>query len=287
LAAFVWLLSHRPWYRAFLLVGVIAGLGLGFFFLINGLTQGGFMFHTVWANVNEFQWDLLMEYVESVWLLMAGSLLVCLIFLLLGGWFRLKSWWLIAPYLVGASLTGLTIGKIGSNVNYLLEFSAAVSITLAAMLAWQRPRPLIYNGLVMLLALQVFLFLPGTGNHWFTEMRLEQREEFDEIMGITRRSEGPVITDEHMGMLPLQNRAIYIQPFEVTQLARDGLWDPQPFVEAVTRQEFPLILIFDVPNSDLLEERWTPEMLAAIRQNYQEEQRIGDDFAFTRVYRPK
>jgi hypothetical protein len=88
-------------------------------------------------------------------------------------------------------------------------------------------------------------------------------------------------------MLPLQNRAIYIQPFEVTQLARDGLWDPQPFVEAVTRQEFPLILIFDVPNSDLLEERWTPEMLAAIRQNYQEEQRIGDDFAFTRVYRPK
>jgi hypothetical protein len=139
----------------------------------------------------------------------------------------------------------------------------------------------------MLLALQVFLFLPGTGNHWFTEMRLEQREEFDEIMGIIRRSEGPVITDEHMGMLPLQNRAIYIQPFEVTQLARDGLWDPQPFVEAVTRQEFPLILIFDVPNSDLLEERWTPEMLAAIRQNYQEEQRIGDDFAFTRVYRPK
>ena len=57
------------------------------------------------------------------------------------------------PYLAGAVLSRLTIGKVGSNMNYLIELGAAVSLSLGALLAWQRPRRAAYTVVAALLAL--------------------------------------------------------------------------------------------------------------------------------------
>ena len=57
-AAFVWLLA-RDWRQALRLAGLVSGLGLILFLVLNGLTHGGFFFNIVTANVNEFRLELL------------------------------------------------------------------------------------------------------------------------------------------------------------------------------------------------------------------------------------
>ncbi|MDX1524221.1 MAG: hypothetical protein R3264_21505, partial [Anaerolineae bacterium] len=72
-----------------------------------------------------------------------------------------------------------------------------------------------------------------------------------------------------------------------SQLAIDGVWDQTPFLESLRRQEFAAILIFRVAGFDLVEERWTPEMLETIDQHYRTTEHIGDEFDFVEVYRPR
>jgi hypothetical protein len=83
-----------------------------------------------------------------------------------------------------------------------------------------------------------------------------------------------------MGLLPLAGRAIYFQPFELTQLARGGRWDERPFVQALHTQEFAVILMED---SQLIPVRWTSQMLDEIHASYEQ----VDKVARTLIYRPR
>ena len=58
LAGFVWLLA-RDWRQALRLTALVGGLTLALFFVLNGVTRGGFYFNIVTANVNEFSLDQL------------------------------------------------------------------------------------------------------------------------------------------------------------------------------------------------------------------------------------
>jgi hypothetical protein len=286
LAAFFWLLSRPPRSQAVILAAGVAAPGAGLFLLLNLTTGGGFFFNIVTANINQFNWQLLATSLESLWRLMPGLLVISALFLLAGIWFRPGGWPLIGPYLIGASLSALTIGKLGSNVNYFLELSAAASLAMGACLAWQRRRPWRYTGLALVLVWQIFLFLPGLPHHRAIELKLRSRAELDQLMAYVRQADGPVLADEYMGLLPLAGRPIYIQPFEATQLANSGLWDQSPFLEAIERQEFSLVLIFRVGGSGFERARWTPEMLEAIDTHYKKVNEVGEVMTVT-VYQPR
>jgi hypothetical protein len=286
LAAFVWLLTHE-WRRAIGLAALVGGLALCLFFALNVLTQGGFFFNVVTANVNEFEiqrleWNLRQfRDTAPVLLLLGGASLV-----LLPG--RMRSWPLVVPYLIGGALSSLTIGKIGSNVNYFLELSAALSLAMGTLVAWSgRPhrRGLeLRAGLLILLALQTACLMQFTVDEYFEMLgvRLGFREEIHKLEEIVAGVEGPVLADEYMGLGTLQGRPLYIQPFEVTQLAGAGLWDQTSLLEDIREKEFPLILIHHFPEYAVHRERWTPEMLLAIQQAYVP----VDSLANTIVYRP-
>jgi hypothetical protein len=53
---------------------------------------------------------------------------------------------------------------------------------------------------------------------------VDQEREVRQLSRIVAEAEGPVLTDEHMGLLPLNGKRIRFQPFEMTQLSRDGSW---------------------------------------------------------------
>jgi ABC-type molybdate transport system permease subunit len=281
LAAFGWLLARQPRRRALLLVGVMAGVGAGLLALINLATGGGFWFNIITANINEFQLDRLREFLFELWIRMPFAVAGTLLFVL-AGW-RLRAWPVLAPYCVGAALVGLTIGKVGSNVNYLLEFSAAMCLALGAALAGLRPFLLGRQVLMAALAVQFTLLVPGSNYQMLTQLRLAQRYDFASLQRLVNSTSRPVLADEDMGLLVLDGRPLVIQPFEATQLARAGVWDQRPFLQAIDRQDFAAILIFRVPGIDLEKERWTPEMLQQIERRYQPAERIGN----TIVYRPK
>lgn len=269
LAAVGWLWAHDRRHAAGL-AALVGGLSLGLFFGLNALTGGGFAYNIITANVNDFvlanlaRWWRDLRGAAPVLLLLAGPFLVA------GR--RSVAWPLLAPYLIGASLSALTIGKVGSNMNYLLELCAALSLMAGACVAWGRRCPWLRATLLILLALQVGLLMraswrdPIAGLQW----RMAQpRVALAELEQIIAAADGPILADEYMGLLALQAKPLYIQPFEVTQLAKAGLWDQAPLLSNIRARAFPAIFIQHFRGYPVYQERWTPEMLAAIMAHYE------------------
>ena len=276
LAACVWLARSAGWRRALTLAASIVALGMVVFAVLDLASGGGF-------RLNTYDPGSLVRYLSDVWMLMPLALIGAGVYAVSAGWSAVPSWRLIAPYLVGALLAALTIGKVGSNVNYLLEAGAAVSLSLGALLAWQRPRWIAQAAIALLLALDVSLMVLASPYRPVVQARLAEREPAQRLLGIVHDARGVVLADEDIGLLPLDGRPIYFQPFEMTQLARAGRWDQRPFLDALERQAFAAILLYRIPQVPLHRTRWTDEMLTTIERRYVVEQRIGA----TEVYRPR
>jgi 4-amino-4-deoxy-L-arabinose transferase-like glycosyltransferase len=281
-AAFVWLVV-RDWRQALRLALLVGGLSLFLFLLLNTLTRGGFFFNIVTANVNEFKLDLLKFNGER--LKDAAFLLLCLAgisLILIPRWNPL--WTLAVPYLIGATISAATIGKIGSNVNYLMELCAALSLAAGVVVAWSRvhlPFHTLRAALLVLLAFAVVQMVRTTLQDytWDLRERRAARTELAELKALVAETPGAILADEYMGMLTLNGRPLTIQPFEVTQLAWAGTWDQTPLLESIRDKEFGAIILYDRP---WVNERWTAEMLEAITQSYI----LVDIVAENKIYKP-
>jgi hypothetical protein len=282
LAGFVWLLA-RDWKQAIKLAGLVGGLSLILFLILNIWTQGGFYYNIVTANVNEFRMDNLKYH----WGEFRNA---ALILILVGGasFFLGKHlnplWALSTPYLMGAALSAATIGKIGSNVNYLLELCAALSLAAGAVLAWSRAHVSIHTwraALLILLAVAVGRLMHVSLANFAVILNERQLAyvELSQLETLVKKTPGPILADEYMGMLTLQGRPLTIQPFEVTQLAWAGKWDQSPLLKGIQEKEYAAVIIYDRPWAN---ERWTQEMIDAIDASYV----LSDVVAENRVYLP-
>jgi len=285
IAAFVWLIAQGQRRRALQTAAIAGGAGLILFALMNIFTEGGFFLNTVTANLNDFRW-------ERVSLNALGALLACpllllgsLAFLLLTPRKDNRAWWLVAPYLVASIPSAVLVGKVGSDVNYLLELSAALGLATGAFIAWQRRRPRLRTALVALLAVQVLALTQSSRvPAGLQNYVIDQRAEVAQLSGMVAEADGPVLTDDYMGLLPEEEKRIYFQPFEMTQLARDGDWNQEPILEDIGREKFPLIMIWSPPFArEIKRDRWTPRMLGEIRDHYERTGRVADMV----IYRPK
>lgn len=284
LAAFVFLLRERPRRRAFELAAMVAGASLALALALQLITGGGFFLHIVTANVNPFVLDSVMfrvaESVEHIPLLLAlGGLLI-----LLGAWRRPASWWLAAPFLLGALGSAATIGKTGSNVNYLFELCAALSLAAGALLAWASGAPWLRVALALALAWQVGEMVAWSAVDYAPRVlnRVERRGEVERLRQIVAEAEGPVLADEFMALAPLAGRRLELQPFEFKQLAEAGVWDERALNERIDRREYAAILIYDPPDWNSFDERWTGRQQLYILTSYAPAERTAD----TIVYRP-
>ncbi len=283
LAAFVWLVWEPPRRRAFELAALVGGLSLGLFVIFNLLTGGGFFFNIVTANVNSFHWVQVRDRVDEMKRPMPYLAAMSGVFLLAGAG-RLRAWRMVGPYLVGAALSALTIGKAGSNVNYLFELSAGLSLAAGALLALTRSWPWVRIALVALLAWQVAGLQEWSHERYVQGVfdRVAARATLERIDALVRETDGIVLADEYMAFVPLNGRPLYFQPFEFKQLAEAGLWDQSRFVEAIRQQEFAVILLYETASWDSRGERWTEEQNFFITMRYQRTETIME----TGVYRP-
>lgn len=285
LAAFVWVLSQEDARRAFGLTALVAGVGGGLFLGLNTLTDGGFYFNIVTANINAWSADNLSWNLRQ--LTDAAAIFLGLaVFAMALGAQRNPLWAMSAPYGVGAFLSFLTVGKVGSNVNYALELCAALSLAAGGVIGWARARQSAWPGLLAVVLVGIQVAHMGRIS-WATEWpqlqaRRNATEGLERLEAIVAAAGDPVLADEYMGMLTLQGRPLYIQPFEVTQLALDGKWDQKPVLLGIASKQYPLILIHYFPGAAVYKERWTPQMLDAINRSY----RLVGMYADTGVYQP-
>ena len=285
LAAFAWLWSRHGWRRALALALYVGGVSLALFILLNLITDGGFYYNIITANVNEFGWERLTRHLEDL-RDTVPILLALAVLLLIFGYKRISYWPLLAFYLIGAFLSALTIGKIGSNVNYFLELSAALGLVAGAYLAWSRSIGWAYVFVILLVVAQTGWLMNRTMDTMVDGRltgRLGDEQAIHRLAGVVNDSVGDVLADEYMGLLTMERRPLYIQPFEVSQLVGAGKWDQGPLLDDLADQTFPLVLIHHFGPYPVHEERWTPEMLDAIRQYYRPVMTV----AGTVIYRPQ
>ena len=285
LTAFVWLVAQGQRRRALQTVAIAGGACLLLFAALNISTGEGFFLNTVTANLNDFRWERVSINALGALLACPFLLLASLAFLLLTPRKGNRAWWLVAPYLIASIPTAVLVGKVGSDVNYLLELSAALGLATGAFIAWQRRRPRLRIALVVLLAVQVLALAQSSRiASGLQNYVIDQRAEIAQLSRMVANANGPVLADDYMGLLPERGKRIYFQPFEMTQLARDGDWNQRPFVEDIANERFPLIMIWSPPFArEIKRDRWTPRMLEEIRDHYERTGRVADMV----IYRPK
>jgi hypothetical protein len=280
LAAFVWLLREKPRRRAFELAAWVAGPGLALFLLITLLTGGGFFTNIITANVNPFFWRTVQDNFDKIKDHLAMLVVGAILFMAIG--WRSKSgaaaWWMVAPYLVGATLSGITIGKTGSNINYLMEFSSALALAAGALVAWTARARWQQVIVLLLLAFQINSLVQWNRNEpqGWDHKKYDQVVEIEQMIQLTRQAQGLVLADEYMGVVPLAGKSLYFQPFEFKQMSGAKMWDEQPFIDDILKGKFAAIILYDPPTWNSRQERWTPRQLAAISVAYTYETRLAD-----------
>jgi hypothetical protein len=280
LTALALFLLNRRWKTAFIFFTGFALLGAGGFLCLNALTRGGFSFNLIRANINQMNGIVTFP----IYIVLFASLMVVAMLLFSRPWFR--PWAVVGFYLIGGTLSALTVGKVGSNVNYFLEWFAGFAM-LEGVLVSIAGKDTVKSTLVAsLLTIQLVWLLFSSQQVVAPTLRFRTNPQavaqVQQMEALIRQANGPIVADEFMGLETLENRQLYFQPFEMTQLARSGLWDQSGFLSEIAEHKFALILI-STPNPNLVADRWTPEMLQAISLHYQKVERIG----FTDVYMPE
>lgn len=141
-ACYLYLLFLRP-RLALAAGGAYAAAGLTLFGVLHIATAGQFWRHIVLGNVNRWDWDTVNHHWQPLWHLLHWMIALAAVAVLLSVARRQSQLPLL--YGLASAATALTIGKVGSNVNYLLQLCAALAL-LAGLAVGQ------VDGLVLRLA---------------------------------------------------------------------------------------------------------------------------------------
>ncbi|NOR16612.1 hypothetical protein GQ543_02730 [candidate division WOR-3 bacterium] len=250
------------------------------FLLLNNLTGGQYCLHNFTYNANAF--SILFAIRMCVSALQIHAILFTFAFAYIIHIIIRKKLSLFAIYLIITALMAISIGKIGSGINYFGELVACSCIILGIFLNEteftnkESKNILIVTGL--LLQLILFAHMPYLTGHTPTNTDKKNAEKISlEIIN----TPGSILSEDG-GLLVVNRRQILFQPFVFTQLARQNLWDQGKFVADITEKRFSLIILTFNINYEIDKERLTEEMAEAIRRSYYSEEKIGDYY----IYRP-
>jgi hypothetical protein len=272
------LISKPKRLMVFILLIVI--LYTSIFLLLNFLTRGEFYRHNFLYNLNIF--SLKQAIRHYIWVLQSHAIIVffSVVYLILV--FKDGKPNVYSNYFLISSISALSVGKIGANMNYFFEMIASSCIITGLCLQRLREeieseRIYIYlTETAIIVQLILWLHMP-----FLTEPTPTNKDwqSFRGLSKIVAQTEGEIISED-AGLLVLNDKRVVFQPFELTQLANQKIWDQAGFVRDIEDKHFALfILSFDV-NCFVDEERLTPSMSEAIRNNYQIKQKIGEYYLY-------
>lgn len=268
LAATLFLLCWAGWRPAlrFVSVGIIGGVVP--FAALTLLTRGEFFRHVVADRRLQWETQLLLNFgglfLRNFWPLLMAAIVAAVLLV----WLRQAS---IAPfYLLCALALVATIGVEGADHDHLIELAAAAALTVgsavAVLLDRTGRRTSAAWPLAMLLALQL-----ATGwvpDKWYAPELAQPdprvRRQLDLIVANIQHTPGDVLSEE-IGLNILAGKDVpYDDPQAMAALARVGRWDQGQLLADLRARRFALVILPENPRDAL----WTPEVLAAIRDNY-------------------
>jgi len=285
LGGFVWL-----WYqnrrRSLAFASLFGFSGLMIFALINLITSGGFYNNIVVANINQYDISRTLAMSEQFLAIWPLILLTGLVAAIATAWAQLRKGKTeqdvtgqqpfifsgLVFYSLGALISTLTVGKVGSDNNYFLELIAASVLwcVIAVKFILEQKKSLRTACLGLLFIQLIWMLAVG---YWFNRTTIGERWRqiafyeglFQQVQSATK--DGIVLSDDYLDMVVLSGQPIYYQPFEYGQLFLGGLWDPSNFALEIESRKFPLILI----GGRTLEKPccWPVKLITAISHQYE------------------
>lgn len=287
---------------AALAVSIPAGvLGLA---VLQTESNGEFLLHAFYYNINDIQWDRLGELA-----LVIVSLNPIGIFMLIFGSAYLYLRWrrrhavpaeqratpdipliLFSCFMAASLLNVAASVKQGAAQNYYLEFEAATSLLLGvasvrviAFLAKRRIHPEFPKyALAVLLALLFVCWQVVYG--WDKRYRHPYAAivpNMERVVTLVASTEGPVISED-MVLLYKAGKPLYYQPFIMSRLAAEGRWDETPVLERLNRGGIPLVILTTGIDSQHHQDRFTPAFTEILKSRY----RLFERFGHFEVYVP-
>jgi len=262
------------------LIGYTALYGALVFIFFTLITKGQFYLHIVKYNNNIFTlrqlWFFMSKELFTYTVFTIASLVTSIIWL----WDKKKR--IISLYFISAFLVQLTVGKVGSMLNYLIEpvciMGIIAGILVGEALKKRNQIALVGVSLLILLQLANYYYGPNTLSWgWKPSPPPIALDNYVE------ETDGLILA-ENLGILPAHNRDIYFDPFIFTQLYYQGMWDQSKIVEEIREKKFDLIMLeFSLYYDHWSDsDRWTKEMKQAMYENYY----LMDTQGYIRVYKP-
>ena len=303
-ATFLTLLLVNPKLaRAGLATTVLGGLAvLG---VLAWLTDGGFIRHIFLYNVNRFEtwryyWIAAAIVVHQIYFEVAA----------IGTWARLRDRWpvyrgaslaeirerlraapgdaaflMILVYFTLATAMLVTIGKTGSNLNYLIEWMCVLAILVGLALqdaavaaigpaaAGTRPRwPALLLSAILPAAFAVQAFtLPAMPDLIGRRAPIADTQK---LIALVREARRPVISDD-MVILLRAGKPVDWEPAIFAELASKGLWDERPFVRLIEAHHFAFFITVGGRGDKMFDSRYTPAVSGAIVSAYPVERHMA------------
>jgi hypothetical protein len=266
--------------RVFIYLGTVIVLGVPFYSLLQAETNGLFLEHTF--SLNRLAYS--MADVPFVLLHWAGPL-----FLLIGiaasdvaMRARQRSTDVVDVYFaIVLVITAITCGRLGAHSQYVIELAVAAVLIILRRLT-QSPWS---NRLVQLQAVILLVYAPLFVSLEEGRSGMASNRAAPRVHQLIATSPGPVLSEQ--GSFPLfRDEYIPIQLFDFTALARQGRWDMNKLRAQIDAKLYPWVITeFAIENGQMTSddrERFTPEIVAALKENYVRVESIPPYF----IYRP-
>jgi hypothetical protein len=202
----------------------------------------------------------------------AGPLILFIGIAMAASWrrFRAGNWSLIDCYLAWTFIVIVTsLGRPGAHGQYVIELLVVTMVYLVCLTDF--PAMGRQAALVSVQILLLFIYTPCfilIEEGWWD---MAANRAANKVFSVIQTGTGPILSQQ--GSFALFGRGeIYIQLFHFSGLSRAGIWDQTPVLKEIEKHTFSWVIsefpIEQEPASESDRERFTPEMLKALRRNY-------------------
>jgi len=298
-AIYLFLVDRRKAFKfLFLLAGCVASLYL----LLQFVTGGNFYFHAIRSNIIPYDLSSAISALGMTITAYYGIMSLAAISFV-SAWMKGKVTH-IHIYLILSFIAALSIGKAGGANNHLLEFVIAGAINAGFSFKYflerssKSRREVILIPIVLLLAQVISLYFIDTsitnkmskgslGSKkkpvaWspYNQSKVPEYDRLDvkqyqEISRYIKGIAGPILC-ENVGLLTVNGKEVYFQPFQFKHLAEIGLFDEGRILSMIEKGEFSLIIL--TKGSIKAGSSWlySDKIIDAIWRNYAPINTIGE-----------
>ena len=287
------------------LAGVLTSVasGLAVLAALSWFTDGGFLRHILWYNINRVDphrllWIVGIAARHALYLAVAAVVVVQRLRKLRAtnpehsNLRSLRSRLIAAPhdagfimilaYFLATTLMLVTVAKSGSSINYFVEWTCSIVLLVglalcdAAKAATGASRFVPSASLTLLLPLAVAiqaLILPNAPDQRDL-MDPARRQELNTLGEMVRTASRPVISDD-MAILLRNNKEVQWEPAIFAELSSTGLWDERPIVNKINAGVFAFFITDGVRGERLFDSRYNPAVADAIDAAYPKKSKLA------------